>query len=585
MRYRLSHHCKTPRQTLLAQSLTWALGSVCLLAAQQAYAQKAPIDAGALQKNLENQLPLPAPLDLKEPAIRQGESRAAQPGEVVATVSRFELTGVRKLGQDDVQKVLAIFLQRPLTMDDLQQACDAIENLYRSRGYLAQAAVQPQKMEAGVLVITVIEARLGAVAIDTPDGTTRLSAGRAARYIDWASPAGQEINLNAVTRAITLLNEVPGVSVTSALEPGAQEGETNLRLTLKDGERYSATAEANNFGSSTTGTPQGMVQAALNNPSGLGDQLTANGIYSQGSRYTQAAYFVPVFPNGLRGGLSGSVLNYRSIGQYQTNGGYGQAQTLSASLAWPWLRSETGNANVSLRYDRKTYANYLIANDAVSSSYQLSNLNLSLSGNAYDSLLGGAMNNGQIGVTAGRLALQADNPSNYGVYTPERFLKLSFSGSRVQTVLAGTSKLLISVSGQLANENLNSAEQFYLGGPYGVRAYPVAQGSGSQGMQLTLEYQHNLPYELQGIVFLDSGTVQQYVRPYANWQGQTHADNRYNLHGAGVGVKWTRGGWSLAATVAKALGSNPLYNQQGQAVNVDGSASKARGWLTASYSF
>ncbi|MBD8051740.1 ShlB/FhaC/HecB family hemolysin secretion/activation protein [Limnohabitans radicicola] len=577
--------CKTPRQTLLAQSLGWALGSLCLLAVSQSHAQKAPIDAGALQKNLENQLPLPAPLDLKEPAPRQNESRAAQPGEVVATVSRFELTGVRKLGQDDVQKVLTSFLLRPLTMDDLQQACDAIENLYRSRGYLAQAAVQPQKMEAGVLVITVIEARLGAVAIDTPDGTTRLSAGRAARYIDWASPAGQEINLNSVTRAITLLNEVPGVSVTSALEPGTQDGETNLRLTLKDGPRYSASAEANNFGSSTTGAHQGMVQAALNNPTGLGDQLTANGIYSQGSRYTQAAYFVPVLPNGLRGGLSGSVLNYRSIGQYQTNGGYGQAQTLSASLAWPWLRSEAGNANVSLRYDRKTYANYLIANDAVTSSYQLSNLNLSLSGNAYDSLLGGAMNNGQIGVTAGRLALQADNPSNYGVYTPERFLKLSFSGSRVQTVLAGTSRLLISVSGQLANENLNSAEQFYLGGPYGVRAYPVAQGSGSQGAQLTLEYQHNLPNELQGIVFIDSGMVQQYVRPYANWQGQTHADNRYSLHGAGVGVKWTRGGWSLAATVAKALGSNPLYNQQGQAVNVDGSASKARGWLTASYSF
>lgn len=575
----------TPRQTLLVESLGWALGSLCLLAVQQVHAQNAPVDAGALQKNLENQLPLPAPLDLKEPAPRPSDSRAASPGQVVATVNRFELSGVRKLGQDDVQRVLNPFLRRPLSMDDLQQACDAIENLYRSRGYLAQAAVQPQKMENGVLVITVIEARLGAVDIDTPDGATRFAPGRAARYITWASPAGQEINLNAVTRAITLLNEVPGVSVTSALEPGAQDGETKLRLTLKDGTRHSASTEANNFGSNTTGAPQGMVQAALNNPSGWGDQLTANGIYSQGSRYIQAAYFMPVWPNGLRGGLSGSVLNYRSIGQYQTNGGYGEARTLSASLAWPWLRSDAGNANVLFRYDRKTYGNYLIANDAVTSSYQLHNLNLSLSGNAFDGLMGGAMNNGQVGLTVGRLVLLADNPSNYGVHTPDRFLKLSFSGSRVQTVLAGTSKLLISVSGQLANENLNSAEQFYLGGPYGVRAYPVAQGSGSQGAQLTLEYQHNLPHQVQGIVFLDSGMVQQHVRLYANWQGSTQADNRYSLHGAGVGVKWNFRGVKLAATVARPIGSNPLHNQQGQAVNVDGSTSRARGWLTASYIF
>lgn len=565
--------------------MAWAVGSVCLLGVSHVHAQKAPIDAGALQKNLENQLPLPAPLDLKEPSPRQLPGRVAQPGEVVATVTRFELNGVNKVAQEDVQKVLKAFLQRPLTMDNLQQACDSIEELYRSQGFLAQAAVEPQKMTDGVLVISVTEARLGAVMIDAPQGGSRFSADRASSYITWANPPGQELNLHAVTRAIALLNEVPGVSVTSALEPGSRDGETNLRLALKDGPRYGASLEGNNFGSSTTGVPQSVVQAALNNPAGWGDQLTANGIYSQGSHYTQAAYYMPVLPNGLRGGVSGSLLNYRSTGQYQTNGGYGDARTLSASLALPLLRSDSGNANLALRYDRKTYANYLIANDAVTSSYQLNNLNLSLSGNTYDDALGGCVSNVQLGIAAGQLVLQGNNPSNYGVYTPNRFMKLSFSGSRSQSVLSGTSKLLITVSGQLANENLNSAEQFYLGGPYGVRAYPVAQGAGSQGMQLTLEYQHNLPYELQGIVFLDSGLVQQYVRPYANWQGNTHADNRYSLHGVGVGVKWTLGGLSLAATVARALGTNPLYNQQGQAVNVDGSSSKARGWLTASYNF
>jgi hemolysin activation/secretion protein len=199
--------------------------------------------------------------------------------------------------------------------------------------------------------------------------------------------------------------------------------------------------------------------------------------------------------------------------------------------------------------------------------------------------MGGAVSSGQVGITSGQLALQANNPSNYGVYTPNRYLKLSFSGSRSQNVIPGQSKLLFMVSGQFANANLNSAEQFYLGGPFGVRAYPVAQGNGSNGMLFTLEYQHDLPYRAQGIVFVDSGVVRQYVNPYVNWQGSTHADNVYSLQAAGVGLKWNHDGWALAATIAKALGNNPLYNQQGQALNVDGSSSKLRGWLTASYNF
>lgn len=555
-----------------------------ILVAAPSWAWSAP-DAGTLQRNLENQLPLPAPLGLKEAEVQVVPDSPLKSGEKIVTVKRFDLQGVKLLSQTELDAVLRPYLNRPLTLEDLQQACNAIEKFYRLRGLMAQAVTPPQTVEEGVLKINITEAVLGNILTDTQDGRGRFDPERAASYITWANPKGQALNLNAITHAILVLNEVPGVNVTSALEPGEKDGETNLRLTLTDGPRYNASADVNNFGSRSTGTVQGMAQATLNNPSGIGDQFSANGIHAEGSTYAQAAYYFPFLPNGLRGGFAGTSLSYKNVPAFQTNGGYGNARTWSASLALPLRRTEESNVNLSWRYEQKSYVNYLLANDAVSSSYQIRNLVVGLAGNQADVFAGGGHNNGQLSLIYGHLQLQADNPVNYGVYTPHRFVKVALSGNRVQTVLPGVSRLLINLSGQWANQNLNSSEQFYLGGPSGVRAYPMAQGGGSQGAQITLEYQHNLPQESVGLLFVDSGLVQQYVHPYSNWQGNTQASNTYALHGAGIGVKWNYQSMSLAATVAWKLGRNPLHNQQGQALDVDGTNRSPRGWLTASYNF
>ena len=569
----------------MAQCFAYAFGSVCLLSSSVVHAQRVPIDAGALQRNLENQLPLLSPLELTEPKSHLNEVHTPKADVATVIVSRFELVGVKLIPEAEVQEVLQPFLGRQITFDDLQAACDAIEKRYRMRGYLVQAIVPPQTVKDGVITIMITEATLGAVVIDTPQGGSRFGAERAAKYITWANPPGRELDLQAISRAIVILNEIPGVAVSSAMESGANDGETNLRLVLQDTPRYSATVEGNNFGSRSTGAAQGVFQAALNNPLGYGDQLAVNGIYSQGSSYTQAAYNFPLLPNGLRGGVSGTYLNYKNVPAYQSNGGYGEAETLGVSLAYPMVRSEGGNANVTLRYDTKSYLNYLIATDAVSSSYRINDISLGISGNHNDNLFGGGVNSGQINFVIGRLNLQSNSPANYGVYTPDSYVKLTYSGNRVQTLIPNVSNLLISLSGQFANQNLNSAEQFYLGGPYGVRAYPVAQGAGAQGAQATIEYQHSLSNDVLGIAFVDAGVVQQYISTYPNWQGNTNADNVYHLYGAGFGFKWNVEGVSVAATVAWKLRANPLYNQQGQQVNVDNSTTNPRAWLTASYGF
>jgi hemolysin activation/secretion protein len=486
-----------------------------------------------------------------------------------------------------------------VSFDDLQRACDAIQNLYRSKGYTVQAILPPQKIADGVVKILITEAKLGKVEVENPQGPTRFSKERAASYITYANPLGSPLNMDAVERAIVILNETPGVMVSSQLEPGEKDGETNLRLQLNQPDLVQGRVEANNYGSRTTGANQGVFALNLNGPLGIGDSASVNGIASQGSQYVQGAISLPGSPDGLRLGLAGTYLQYKNVSNYASTGGAGDAWTTGLSAAYPLIRSQGGNLNTSLNYDIKSYNNRNTITDMVISAYNINDLSAGLSGNFVDSLGYGAVTSGSVTAVLGHLNILGTSSANYSMYsvpdsnplvyqpiTPANFAKLTFSGNRNQQLVDdGATTLYTALSGQFASTNLNSAEQFYLGGPYGVRAYPVAQSGGAQGGIFTMEVRHEIQPRLTLSAFFDAGVVQQYKFLYPNWQGATNANNTYSLMGAGLGAKWDYEGWNIGAMVAWKVGQNPLYNSYGQPVNTDGTSTQPRGWITGSYNF
>ena len=549
----------------------------------------AQVDAGALQQNLEKQLPLPSPLALPEPVKPAPPERegAAKAGEVRFTVNAFVLEGVKLLPEATVQATLKEWVGKAVNFDDLQKACDAVVELYRKNGYTVQAILPPQKIADGTVKILVTEAKLSEVIIDTPQGDTRFGKDRTARYIAYDNPVGQPLNMDNLERALIILNETPGVMVASQLEPGKSDGETAVRVQLTEPPVAAGRVELNNYGSRTTGANQGVIALNANNVTGIGDQLALNGIGSEGSQYGQLAYSLPASPNGLRLGAAGTYMNYKNVSNYASpNGGVGDAWTAGLSAAYPLIRSQATNLNTTLNYDVKSYMNKNNTTQTVISSYNINNLSLGLSGNHYDGFGGGGISTGSVSVVFGYLNNLGTSAPGYGTYTPSSFTKFAFSGSRNQQLTEdGLTSIYLAISGQLASVNLNSAEQFYLGGPYGVRAYPVAQAAGTQGGLATLEVRRQLPQNFTLSAFFDAGTVQQYKNTYQGWQGLTNANNTYSLMGAGLGLKWISGGWNVAGMVAWRVGSNPLYNQYGQAVNTDGTNTNPRGWITGSYTF
>src|SRR5947207_12734643 len=95
----------------------------------------------------------------------------------------------------------------------------------------------------------------------------------------------------------------------------------------------------------------------------------------------------------------------------------------------------------------------------------------------------------------------------------------------------------LSLSGQRTNKNRAAAEKFSLGGPNGVRAFPVGEATGDIGMIVTIEGRYIVPnlkifggdFTLLG--FYDHGWARINETPIAG-----DVENNRSLGGYGVGM-------------------------------------------------
>jgi hemolysin activation/secretion protein len=154
------------------------------------------------------------------------------------------------------------------------------------------------------------------------------------------------------------------------------------------------------------------------------------------------------------------------------------------------------------------------------------------------------------------------------------FSKLALDLARIQT-LTNQLSLFARVSGQWANKNLDSSERFQLGGPTGVRAYPVGEGNGDDGWLSQIEVRYSTALAngitLSPYAFIDSGSVK---INHAPWDKSV---NERSIGGAGLGVRGNHQSFSFDASLAwRTHGGDPQSDTQHDAPMV---------WLTAGWKF
>lgn len=576
----LPAHAPTPSQLLRAWSvpLIW-LGCLGPVLAQTSPTLPTVPDAGSLAPADSNRRPVVPP---QRPGLQAPAAASALqlPRGQTVRVQRLQVLGLSLISEAALRPVLAAYEGRELDLAALQDATAAVVRAYTEAGWLARAYLPAQDVTDGVVRIQVVEARLGEVQVT--GSSKRYDRQRAVAQILREQPLGEPIQLERLQRGVLLLGDTPGLRSQAALRAGSRDGLSDVVLELEDSPLLVGNLSLANAGSRATGRAQVAVDGALNNPSGRGDRLALSLGHSDGVDQWQASWQLPVA--ALRLGLSASGMRYALVGaQFAALQAHGDADSLGLAMEQPLLRSPLRNLSLRISAEQRRYHNE--ANLAVRSDYRNRVLALALSGNQVHG-------DGQQSSTAASLKLdigqldldgsphQADDAA--GARTAGRYHKLRYSLVHSRA-LSGTQTVQAVLNGQLADRNLDSSERFSLGGPQGVRAYPVSEGSASEAQLLNLEWQAVLPAPgWRGKAFYDIGHGRSHVRALSTPVAGERP--RYTLQGLGVQLAWTGpAGLDLSLTAARTVGPQPLLNSLGK--HQDGSQGRSRMWLQASLPF
>jgi hemolysin activation/secretion protein len=579
--YLLSNQQQTNKSSLIHLMVASAL----VVIAQPAFAVDQ--DAGVLQRQLQDQIEKSRPEVQERKIEKQVEQVEADPNAQKIEISGYQFKGNTLFSDAQLQEIVAAWKNRALTIPQLQEVTVAIQEAYSKESKIAQANVPPQEMQDGILLIEIIEAKLGDVYVESAnaDKSLRFSMERAKNYLVTNNPHGEFIDTTKIYRSVTLLNELPGVSASSRYQSGSIPGESDIVLDVKDRPKFGANLALSNYGSSSTGEAQAIANLKFNSPFNIGDILRVDAIQSQGSSYIQGAYTLPIGFDGLSLGIQSSYLRYKTISEWK--GSEGDASTFGINASYALSRLPASQSSVRIALETRSYKNEQSTSHQVLSEYDITAITAGLNGSFSDTS-SSYVNWGLI-ATLGNVDIKDAAQSTQDSTTAKTegsYQKISFNVSRSRDLnVWENTNWTVSAYGQLASKNLNSSEQFYLGGPYAVRAYPVSQGGGSQGAILSTEMQHFISENWVAGAFVDVGVVEQYKNLYANWAGQSHANNVYTLAATGLTLKYTYKNFSLSGTGAYHVGENPLYSITGKKMNVDNDDKDVQFWVRGSLDF
>ncbi len=517
-------------------------------------------------------------------------SLSAKEVPVTILVNSIEVTGTELASRDEFDVLLAEWRGKRLTFEQMNALPGLVSGLLRDKGYvLAQAWLPPQRVDTGVLNIIVIEGRIDKLSpgqgIQVIGAGKRINPELVRRFAAQGLAQDKPVMVAELDRALRLVNELPGVSsARSNLLPGTQPGTTQVNINLDQEALFSGIAWVDNYGSEYTGNARLNTRLNVNSPTGNGERYSIELGYAEGVELVTLTASTYSGYDGRRIGGAVSQMRLEIDPNVVPINLSSDSMVYSLYLEYPVVRSARHNQTLTSSLERKTLSNSTAAFDLDDREIFL--LSMTESGN-------------KVGVNGGQLAWNmrasigsvdlSGEPGYQAVdavtaQTEGNFIKLSFDVAQRVALSDRRWSVYSSLKSQLANKNLDGAEKFQLGGPAGVRAYPVGEGLGDYGWLFNVELRRALTPTRFGAFdvfgFIDAGGVRQYVTP---WDEALSAGqyNRYTLAGTGLGVSLTAKQVSIAINFASKIGNN----RSGNLTDADGQRDDYRVWAIGSVAF
>ncbi len=481
------------------------------------------------KKPVDTQIETPP---LKKPMAAQSNLRV--------TVRSFNFSGNSQFPTSILQSLLSQYTNRELSFADLQQAAAVITEYYRNAGFLVAYAYLPeQTLEQGQVELAIFEGRLDDQHL-TGQGITLLNDTRINKRVLQnflgTLPKGTVITENNMNHLSLLLNQLPGINAKVVLAPGQETGTSSLAVKIKEAPLLSGYLSTDNYGLYSTGYYRFDGGVSINGPFGLGDQLNLRAQTTETGDTVAgwADYNLALNGYGTRLGVNFAQLDYTLGRDFKRFNVSGLARMVGTTLTQPLLLKRnaqlTGFAHYEHRWMQDNY------NDLLHIDRELNVMSFSFAGTSTDSWLKEmGVTQAFINVSAGQVNFTDNKAYDFdqidGLKTSGGYHKFNWLLNRTQTVW-GPFSVFANFQGQIASKNLDSSEQISLGGPYGIRAYPVGEGSADEGWQFNGEARYRLPAipylpgYLQFIGFIDTG--------YFRVNGSTAHELAHLLKKAGV---------------------------------------------------
>ena len=330
-----------------------ALLATCVMTA--AWTQELPTP-GTVQEQFKDRSPVPvrpgAP-SLETPSTASPGSVA--PGGRTILIERFEVSGNTVIDDATVAAVVQPFEGRSLTLFEIYEVADALTALYRERGYsVATVTVPAQKVSSGVVLLEVVEGRIGSVSVD---GNTIYRDQYLENYTQ-SIQAGDVISQRGLERELLLLNDLPGLSAKAVVKPGEDFGDSNLILQVED-DRFEYAARFNNYGRTSIGEWKVEGDIAINSPLGIGDRIDLGIVHAEGGMldYFSGRYSIPILYRGTRASLYFSRFDYEVDSDelplgFQGLDLSGDGDNFGVNIFHPLIRSRYQNLFVGVGFDR-----------------------------------------------------------------------------------------------------------------------------------------------------------------------------------------------------------------------------------------
>ena len=510
-------------------------------------------------------------------------------------VKDFKFDGNLYYSNEELEEVIKEAVNKELVYDQLINVTRAISNHYKANGFLATAFLPPQDINDGVIKIKITEAVLGTIIFDVEEEEKlNISKENIRLKLLYKIEDSGVLNIDQLDKNVRNLNKIPGINALAELEEGKNFGETNVKVTAINTETIFGNTLVDNNGSRSSGYNKITNTINIDGLFNMGDRLAFTNVLSgdhhvkdnhEESNYYAVSSTMPVGYNGMLATLRVSKMEYKLSAPFDSTKPSGYSSEYNLSLNRPLIVSPNFNLNTSFSLGNNIYVNDLGTGNNSDKDVLKSIFNLGF--DSRDERLGGGINYGSFALSLAKNDL-TDNLSNYETDQSTsdnngRNFKGTLNLNRMQK-LTDKTNLLVKFNGQLAADNLDGADQFSLGGPNAVRAYPSSEAAGDAGFVASLELKRNLFKNLESTLFYDYGKIKLHKSLWNDWNSTNKLKNNYHLQGYGVSVGIPIfQNFSINATHAKKIGTNSGRDSSGN--DVDGFSWKDRSLISINGKF